>query len=1001
MITNKDEAFHHNTCKKLAQLSKVIFAMNCLKQDQIDEKSDLFQQFENLLNDINVSHQEKLNEIITLLFKFRKRSINKSCSDYGSLYKNLKKDFISFFTEQNDKFLRISNNIKNTQKEIKTYQVSSLQKAADFFENTDKISSDLKKLKKAELSPNLIKSSTDPIFKKMDHFNKQWKAHISETKNNHKLYKRQLEKDNQISIQQEIRNYYTVWQNLLLKISPIKEEISNYKATYDSIIQNHSNFFISQINIRNEIVDETTQKLIAINNQKTSLTKSLQSCNSSNQLLIRQLENQRLNNRNIFQQMYSKLKQDSHQQQHLRHQFQKSFSSRGEKLQSELAHNLDLLNQKLLIEKDNLLELQANHRKYILLGLQDSERLLRSTSSLIKKSLDNERYNISKMTVKIRQMENSQKQNCENYQASYKTVISQQKEKLESCLQKIFSLNEFHKKVSEKVDELNGLYQKKRLEMNSEIDAYNEKFKLEYKNASEGYKKLLLNKKELNDSIFSQKIERKKNHLNQTSSKFNAELNVLSNSIKEKNETEIFNYKNSMKLSQLNFEESQNHQIQLNKINGRLQFYVTSVEQARQIAEKTVNQLDHEISSIDKKMRQFKRLVKSTIQNIDSEYEMKIQVMQIELNNKIENLSKLFTKEENDRGCEVIEAIRKIRETQNQQLSKSIFLLNEKSHLLRDIEKRKNEKVTIINDFKNCKKENELTEKVESLKVNLNQIIKNENEKLNEEINQLRTIISSSKSENEKRIEEIESEIERENQEFDQKCSDIEQQKSAILDNSKSEIDSQKVEFEKNVKEIKIMHQKEVESIKRRIEYAKKIQKEESLKHEREINDKQEKCHYEIENLRSTQKLNTTENESNSLFENHLIQILNSQLNLYQLFLVNSEETQNIQSRRLRLEFQSVQKTNDLSTEFSNHFQKVSLCSKSGTANISHSKSEDKKISFNLSDGVNIPNENKDENNGNLRSQLFKRLSKYNRGSITESHSHKKMPTLVTPHLVV
>ena len=114
-----------------------------------------------------------------------------------------------------------------------------------------------------------------------------------------------------------------------------------------------------------------------------------------------------------------------------------------------------------------------------------------------------------------------------------------------------------------------------------------------------------------------------------------------------------------------------------------MHFFVQSVEQSKQIAEKTVNQLDHEISMIDKKMRKFKRSTKSSINEIDKEYEMKIQVLQIDLNNKIENLSKLYTKEENDRGCEIIEAIRKIKETQNQQLNRSLFLSNEKAHLMR------------------------------------------------------------------------------------------------------------------------------------------------------------------------------------------------------------------------------------------------------------------------------------------------------------------------------
>ena len=101
-----------------------------------------------------------------------------------------------------------------------------------------------------------------------------------------------------------------------------------------------------------------------------------------------------------------------------------------------------------------------------------------------------------------------------NFLTNQKKEIEEEQVKEREGFQKAIEKSQAeNSQLKQKVDELNGLYQKKRLEMNSEIDAYNEKFKLEYKNASEGYKKLLLNKKELNDSIFSQKIERKKNEV--------------------------------------------------------------------------------------------------------------------------------------------------------------------------------------------------------------------------------------------------------------------------------------------------------------------------------------------------------------------------------------------------------------------------------------------------------------------------------------------------------
>ena len=212
-------------------------------------------------------------------------------------------------------------------------------------------------------------------------------------------------------------------------------------------------------------------------------------------------------------------------------------------------------------------------------------------------------------------------------------------------------------------------------------------------------------------------------------------------------------------------------------------------------------------------------------------------------------------------------------------------------------------------------------------------------------------------------------------------------------------------EFEQTIENIKINHKKEVDSLKRRIEFAKKVQNEEIKKQKSEVNELNQKCQNGIDNLKSFQnsKKFNSHNEnglSNELFDNKFIQLINRQSNLYQSFLLKVEESQTIQSKRLRLEFQAVKKTEDLSKEFSMHFQNLTSFSQ----NVLHSNLNEKKVAFNFNANVSMPNENKDESNGDIRNQLFKRISQnieltLNSGNISESNSHKKMPTLVTPRL--
>jgi hypothetical protein len=75
--------------------------------------------------------------------------------------------------------------------------------------------------------------------------------------------------------------------------------------------------------------------------------------------------------------------------------------------------------------------------------------------------------------------------------------------------------------------------------------------------------------------------------------------------------------------------------------------------------------LSNELSRLAKAKRQFERRKKTEKQKIDSDFEMKIQVQQVNLKSAIENIARLYDEDENDRGCQIIEAIRQVRETHN------------------------------------------------------------------------------------------------------------------------------------------------------------------------------------------------------------------------------------------------------------------------------------------------------------------------------------------------
>ena len=72
IITDRNEAFKHNSCKKLAQLGKVIFTMSAQARDRHDELARIQDKYENLIMDLVEKHQEQAENIAKALVQFRK-----------------------------------------------------------------------------------------------------------------------------------------------------------------------------------------------------------------------------------------------------------------------------------------------------------------------------------------------------------------------------------------------------------------------------------------------------------------------------------------------------------------------------------------------------------------------------------------------------------------------------------------------------------------------------------------------------------------------------------------------------------------------------------------------------------------------------------------------------------------------------------------------------------------------------------------------------------------
>jgi hypothetical protein len=114
-----------------------------------------------------------------------------------------------------------------------------------------------------------------------------------------------------------------------------------------------------------------------------------------------------------------------------------------------------------------------------------------------------------------------------------------------------------------------------------------------------------------------------------------------------------------------NHRAQQDFEMQKGKMSGVLHVLTTQIDAIHTDMETAVGRFNTELTSIDKGKRQLQRRIETETRAIDDQYERKIQIAQVDLQKTIDHIAKFYSDEENRRGCEVIEFMRKVRESRN------------------------------------------------------------------------------------------------------------------------------------------------------------------------------------------------------------------------------------------------------------------------------------------------------------------------------------------------
>lgn len=961
MITDKNEAFHHNACKKLAQLSKVIYAMGAQKQDRADSYYDLVDDFDEVIVDTINQHQFQLDSISNSLYKYRKKCITSSCKLFGSAYKQTKTDYANFISEQNEKYLNLINEIKSIEKEIRDFQMKALQAAASFLDNSEEIQKDLAlQINSTNKNSKNIRKELRPLLEKIVSLEDNLKSKLNAIRNEYKKKKQEIKNDYQNNLNDLYSNLNPFLIEKKDQLILLKDEIVDLTNKTSQIIKSHQLFAQNQLKLRNHIVADTNQTIRSIQKQirSTSETKPSDSYFKS---IIKNLQQIKIQNQMKFKKKMDQFTKETHQIKHQRHNLDRSKSAQISLIEKQFSDQFAFESQNFDLQRNHLIESNNYHLDLVKTVLNDTQNLYSKLSQLITKSIQNENSNKSFFVHGNEQMTNSFTKHYKDFIQTYKKNLFSYIDEYDKLINKTtFNFSneiESNKQISSQLKELQNHFSKKK---ESKI-AKAQKELNDYRKTREEKKQNLI---EYSESSFKQKVGTKRKKITEIQSRFKSDLESKNESIISENQQKIQTNKKSIFDNALDLtKEIKENTTNMSKLKAKSQFYDQQIEQLKKINSKKIEVLDQQIVNLDKSIRQFQRSVKNETQKIDEDYEIQIQIKQVDLKNKIENISKLYTNDENQRGIKIIEEIRKIKDTKNLTLNDILRKTHEKEDMINNQIKKKKELKEKIKNFKSNQRENELKEEIEKISENNKKIMFNSSRKMLESISKIKKEIETNKGKIEREFSSINNLISSEKSKFNNEIEQIKSQKIQIEAETNQKIEEIDKKYKNKLEKVDFEHQKELKAVQKRIENAKKIYNEYLESSNNEETQLIQKLDNEalVKRAELYKKLNFVDSSELDYKMKSLLISKSSLLNPPEPFTIRKEDEVSISN----LQKKASQKTKNLSIEFNKHIDNMN--------NIFKAKVNDDSSSI---------------------------VNKCIKISRNESGNHKKMPQLITPQLV-
>jgi hypothetical protein len=686
MIIDRDEAFRHNSCKKLAQLGKVIFSLTSAARDKADDSADITGSYEEAILRLFARHRKQAEEVYSGLVRFRKSCIDKYCVEYGVLYKQMKSDYSTFLNQQTRRIVTITNEMKTIKTSIRQIEDETQTTATGTVAAIDEMFIAVRSppVRSHKSQRNKAASATAEITERTKAVVVQFEVNLKAMVGRFNAEKSELKAQFTVLTKGAVKNHVDEFRCYRKDIGTMKDNAIDLRNQFTGIMAEHMRAARQTADARATLVEAVAGGAKQIQTQKATICVQIRSVTQKHDASVVALEKSSESERKTQK---SQLDSIVVQIEEIRKKLAKLNASDTSMPATAAAHDNGC--QK---EIQRIKDSHAAVQKEAKMVQQNVDNFRRQTCEWVNNSLEKLAMRSAMLKERIERADVSRREEFARRLRIYEDKQNDRLRILEIAIQVQNELRE--QKNKEELDVL--------MNLQSEIPRQNDSLQQEFESATAKVEKELKDYELVMKGRRDDRVKELDAAFERRKSEWGKKLDDVKQKFRQDQleRTKIYRLPHLTTPSDGDRQAQQDFEIQKGKMSGLLTVLTTQIDALHADADTALARFNTELTSIDKGKRQLQRRMETETRAIDDEYERKIQIAQVDLQKTIDHIATFYNDDENRRGCEVIELMRKVTESRNR---------------TDDLLKRKEKELANLRR-ENLEEEDQLRRKIEQLK---------------------------------------------------------------------------------------------------------------------------------------------------------------------------------------------------------------------------------------------------------------------------------------------